>query len=153
MIRCFGFFLLRLHDDLDEGSQQWREMLLALNRLCKQIGLDSSRPNFYSPPVVWLSFISRLLSYNSKSTLKQLDWRKKSGQVTTTNQNLRPIFCRPDFFLLSSCITIYFLSDDTNSTAKREKYDWMAKKIFTGCRGVDTRPFPIQTLWLLDPIA
>ena len=34
MIWCFGFFFLELYDDLDEGSQERLEALLALNRLC-----------------------------------------------------------------------------------------------------------------------
>ena len=47
---CFGiFFFLELHDDLDEGSQQRHETLLALNRLREIVQhpdnycLDSSR--------------------------------------------------------------------------------------------------------------
>ena len=32
MIWCFEFFFLRLHNDLDEGSQQLREVLLVLSR-------------------------------------------------------------------------------------------------------------------------
>ena len=45
MIWCFGFFLLGLHNDLDEGSQQRQETLLALNMLCEIV----QRPN--TPPM------------------------------------------------------------------------------------------------------
>ena len=35
MIWSFGLSFLGLHDALDEGSQQWHEALLVLNRLCE----------------------------------------------------------------------------------------------------------------------
>ena len=37
MIWCFGFFFLKLHDDLDEGAQQWRETLNMLWEMCMYV--------------------------------------------------------------------------------------------------------------------
>ena len=56
MIWYFGFFFLGLHDELDEGSQQRRKTLFALNMLC-EIMLHPDRSSYFSlfPPCLFFA--------------------------------------------------------------------------------------------------
>ena len=80
MIWYFGFFFLRLHNDLDEGSQQRHETLLALNKLLEIVqrpdtpvaGMTEGTEAFwvaaFATPMTASSVLSRSKSRISQTT-------------------------------------------------------------------------------------